>query len=80
MKAELISNKDSKVLKEYYFKENSYELRTFFWFLGYIYPPWWDAEYIGTPPYGHNKIKRKLSEVLTRQVIADAASFKECLK
>ena len=80
LKAELISNTDGRVLKEYYFKENSYELRTFFWFFGLIYPPWWEAEYIGVAPEGHYYVQDKLSKALTRAVVSDAASFKECLK
>ena len=80
LKAKLISNTDGRVLKEYYFKENSYELRTFFWFFGLIYPPWWEAEYIGVAPEGHYYVQDKLSKALTRAVVSDAASFKECLK
>ncbi len=88
-KFQLIENESNKVLKEHSFKENLYELRSFF----LIIPgPWWNKHesftaldwggYQQSSMYGHYKyeIQNKLSEVLTRKIVNDAANFKECRK
>lgn len=92
-KSQLIQNEGNKVLKEYYFKENLYELRSFFLIVPlFFHPPWWDATdnftaldwggYVQSGMYvtHENRIRYKLSEALTRKAVSDAASFKECLK
>ena len=92
-KSQLIYNKDNKILKEYSLKENLYELRSFFLVIpALFYPPWWDnTDNFTMVDWGgsqqsrmyrahQGKIRHKLSEALTRKIVSDAASFKECLK